>query len=69
MCRISEIVSYWYIAVFFVAVFSISLIAALRPRKIAEVMLGRSVILTTLFLSKPPKGRLPVLSVHSFALN
>ena len=36
---------------------------------IAEVMLGRSVILTTLFLSKPPRGSLPVLSIHSFAIN
>ena len=30
-------------------------------------MLGRSVILTTLFLGKPPGGRLPVPGVHCFA--
>ena len=32
-------------------------------------MLGRSVILATLFLGKPPGGRLPVLSAHSLAIN
>ena len=30
---------------------------------------GGSVILTTLFLGKPPGGRLPVLSAHSFAID
>ena len=30
---------------------------ALRPRSTAEVMSGRSVILSTLFLGKPPQGR------------
>ena len=46
-----------------------SLVSALRPRSIAEVMSGRSVILSTLFLVKPPGGRLPVLSAHPFAIN
>ena len=32
-------------------------------------MSGRSVILSTLFLDKPPRDRLPVLSAHSFAIN
>ena len=32
-------------------------------------MLGRSVILITLFLGKPPGGSLPVLSAHYFASN
>ena len=30
---------------------------ALRPRSTTEVMVGRSVILSTLFLGKPPRGR------------
>ena len=30
---------------------------ALRPRSTARVMSGRSVILFTLFLGKPPRGR------------
>ena len=30
---------------------------ALRPRSTAEVMSGLSVILSTLFLGKPPRGR------------
>ena len=30
---------------------------ALRPRSTAEVMSGRSVILSKLFLGKPPRGR------------
>ena len=34
-----------------------------------SVILSLSVILTTLFLGKPPGGSLPVLSVHSFAIN
>ena len=34
----------------------------------AEVMSGRSVILSTLFLGKPPRGRLPVLSAHHFTM-
>ena len=42
---------------------------ALRPRSTAEIMSGRSVILSTLFLDKPPRGRLPVLSAHPFAIN
>ena len=33
------------------------LVDALRPRSTAEVMSGRSVILSTLFLGKPPRGR------------
>ena len=32
-------------------------------------MSGLSVNLTTLFLGKPPRDSLPVLSVHSFAIN
>ena len=32
-------------------------------------MSGQSVILTTLFLNKPPRGSLPALSVHYFAIN
>ena len=35
--------------------------SALCPRLTAEVMSGRSVILTTLFLGKPHRGSLPVL--------
>ena len=31
--------------------------------------MGRSDILSTLFLGKPPRGRLPVLSAHHFAIN
>ena len=42
---------------------------ALRPRYTAEVMSGRSVIISTLFLCKPPRDRLPVLSAHHFAIN
>ena len=42
---------------------------ALRPRSTAEVMSGRSVILSTLFLGKPPRGRLPELSAHPFVIN
>ena len=34
-----------------------------------EVMSGQSVILTTLFLGKPPTGTLPVLCVYSFTIN
>ena len=30
---------------------------------------GKTVILTTLFLDKPPRGSFPVLSVHSFDIN
>ena len=46
---------------------SVCLIIALRPRKTDEVMSERSdnfVLLT----DKPPKGKLPVLSVYSFAV-
>ena len=32
-------------------------------------MSGRSVILSTLFLGKPLRGMLPVLSAHPFAIN
>ena len=35
----------------------------------AEIILGLSVILTTKFLGKPPKGSLPVLCVHFFTIN
>ena len=42
---------------------------ALRSRSTAEVMSGRSVIISTLFLGKPPRGRWPVLSAHPFAIN
>ena len=34
-----------------------SWVRALRPRSIAKVMSGRSVILSTVFLGKPPRGR------------
>ena len=45
------------------------LVGSLRPRYTAEVMSGRSVILSTLFLGKPPRGSLPGLSAHHFAIN
>ena len=36
----------------------------LCPQSTAKVMSGQSVILATLFLDTPPKGRLSVLSAH-----
>ena len=37
--------------------FVVCWVDALRPRSTAEVISGRSVILSTLFLGKPPRGR------------
>ena len=37
--------------------------------KTADVMSGRSVFLTTLFLGKPPRSSLPVLIINSSAIN
>ena len=53
------------ISVFMVS--SVCLIIALRPRKTYEVMSERSVIFA-LLTDKPPNGKLPVLSVYSFAV-
>ena len=41
----------------------------LHPQSTAEVMSGLSAILATVFLGKPPRGRLPVLSAYSLAIN
>ena len=46
---------------------SVCLSIALRPRKTDEVMSERPVIFT-LLMDEPPNGKLPVLSVHSFAV-
>ena len=37
-------------------VFGLVWVDALRPRSTAKVMSGRSIILSTLFLGKPPRG-------------
>ena len=50
-----------------IALWATCLIIALRPRKTDEVMSERSVIFA-LLTDKPPNGKLPVLSVYSFAV-
>ena len=41
-------------------------VCAIHLQSTAKVMSGWSVILATLFLGKPPTGRLPVYSAYSF---
>ena len=50
-------------------IFDFDLFNLMRKVDGKQLMMGRSVALPKLFRGYPPRGSLPVLSVHSFASN